>query len=60
MKKAIFIVVGILLALFGIAHVLQLLGILGTKSFSIAGVSAVILGLALSTACFKKALKQEE
>ena len=57
MKKLTLVVLGILLGIFGIAQGLQLMGAVGTKDFSIAGVAFTILGLALAAGCFKKAFK---
>lgn len=57
MKKIAFITLGVILLLFGIAQTLQLIGLIGTKTFSFAGVGLAILGLALGAGCFKKALK---
>ena len=59
MKKLAFTILGILLVLFGIAQGLQLLGLIGTKTFSLPGIAFTILGLALGAACFKKAFKAD-
>jgi hypothetical protein len=59
MKKIVFAILGILLILFGIAQGLQLMGLIGTKTFSLAGIAFTILGFALGAACFKKCLKSE-
>lgn len=59
MKKITLMVLGILLGIFGIAQGLQLMGIIGTKDFSIAGVAFTILGFALAAGCFKKAVKAQ-
>ena len=58
-KKIILTVLGVLLGVFGIAQALQLMGLIGTKQFSIAGVAFTILGLALAASCFKKAFKTQ-
>jgi len=57
MKKAAFIILGILLCLFGFAQVLQLLGLIGTKTFSLAGIAAALIGFTLGAICFKQAGK---
>jgi len=53
--KTVWIIGGVLCIFFGIAQLLQLLGLIGTKAFSLPGVAFVILGFALGAACFKKA-----
>lgn len=55
MKKIGLIVLGVLLVGFGVAQVLQLMGLIGAKSFSIPGVSFAILGLVFGFVCFQKA-----
>jgi uncharacterized integral membrane protein len=55
MKRIILVVLGVLLTLFGIAQALQLAGLIGTRTFSIAGVGLALLGFALGAVCFKKA-----
>ena len=52
--KALNIIGGVLFALFGIAQLLQLLGLIGV-GFSIARVGFTILGFVLSFLCFKRA-----
>jgi hypothetical protein len=59
MKKVALSVLGGLLILFGIAQVLQLAGLIGTKTFSLPGVAFAVLGLALGTGCFKKAFAKK-
>ena len=57
MGKIILIILGILLIFFGIAQVLQLMGLIGTKTFSMPGIAFAVLGFALGAACFKKVFK---
>ena len=52
--KIAYIIGGVLLALFAVAQLLQLLGIIGI-GFSIAGIGFTIIGGVLSFLCFKKA-----
>lgn len=53
--KAVWIIVGLLCFAFAIAQLMQAMGLIGTKSFSIAGVALILLGIALGAACIKKA-----
>jgi hypothetical protein len=54
--KILFITLGVFAALFSIAQILQLLGIIGVGP-NIAGVALTAVGLALSLGCFQKAFK---
>lgn len=53
--KSIWIVLGVLLVLFGLAQVLQFAGLIGTKQASLPGIVFIVLGFALGAGCFKKA-----
>jgi uncharacterized integral membrane protein len=53
--KIIWIIGGVLCLFFAVAQILQLAGLIGTKTFTIPGVIFVVLGIALSAGCFKKA-----
>ena len=53
--KIVWIILGLLCFAFAIAQFLQAMGLIGTKSFSIAGVALILLGVALGAGCFKKA-----
>lgn len=54
MKKLFFTILGLLCGLFGVAQILQMMGLIGTKQFHIAGVALTALGFALSLKCFQK------
>jgi len=55
--KFLFITLGVLAALFSVAQILQLLGIIGVGP-NIAGVALTAAGVAISLGCFKKAFKE--
>jgi hypothetical protein len=57
--KTLYIIGGVLFALFAFAQLLQLLGLIGVGS-SIAGVGFTILGGVLSYLCFAKALSRPQ
>lgn len=57
--KIVWIAAGALCVLFALAQVLQLMGLIGTKSFSLVGVILVVLGFALGAGCFKKAFSEK-
>ena len=59
MEKTGFIIGGLLLCVFGFAQGLQILGLFGSKTFSIAGLALTVLGLALGLACFQKAFRSK-
>lgn len=59
MKKVGLIVLGVLLGLFGFAQVLQLAGVIGTKTFSMAGVVGAVAGLGFSYVCLQKAFEKK-
>ena len=52
--KIVLIIVGVLAALYCLAQVLQLLGIIGA-GFSLPGVGLAVLSGAVALICFKKA-----
>jgi len=56
--KALLITAGPLAALFTLAQLLQLLGLIGV-GFSIPGIGLTALGLAITVACFKKAFQDQ-
>ena len=56
--RFLFITLGVLAALFSVAQILQLLGIIGVGP-NIAGVALTAAGVAISLGCFKKAFKEK-
>jgi uncharacterized membrane protein YuzA (DUF378 family) len=55
--KVVMIILGVLAGLFGVAQLLQLLGVFGA-GFTIPGIAFTVLGFAVSAACFQKAFAQ--
>ena len=55
MIKIIFLILGVLLVLFGIHQALQLVGLIGGPGFTVWGLVLAILGFVLGGACLGRA-----
>lgn len=59
MRRALFLITGILFGLMGIAQILMLAGVFGTQPVTMQGTAFGIMGLALSVGALRKAFRDE-